>query len=222
MLLRRDVNIRQRADSFRINFDRAQGLIDVANSAYVSKNHTATAQDMHLMAIVFAVGAVDELCKGLFQEVLAGCLLGDLDVPNLPRASVPAGVARLFLDASSVPSVVSAQFEALAMKELESSLERDNFQSYENIATRFSECGLGKIKEVFGSESRREGFRDSLSVLAPIRHVAVHRLGVNYQNGQRVDDYTSVCKIIDSFERHRNNLEQGGLDITDYVLSYVK
>lgn len=223
MLLKRDANIRCRSATFEGNLQRALNIEVHASSMLhgSTKTEQPLISDLHRSAIVFAVGAVDELCKGLFFEVLSGYLLGDLQVPNAPRAAIPATVARLFIDGHTASLSVNHQFDALAVSKLQEHIERDNFQSFESIAKRYSECGLGKLKYAFSDPEVLESFKQSLGTLAEVRHSAVHRVGLIDNNTHTSNDNLVVANVMARFSEHISNLRNGGASITASILSRV-
>lgn len=223
MLLKRDENIRRRISTFEGNLGRAVSLGNLSAIKWppAEPPNGLIVSDLQRSAIVFAVGSVDELCKGLFFEVLSGYLLGDLEVPFVPRAPIPVGVARLFIDGQTANPSVKPQFEAIAVVTLQRHIERDNFQSYESIASRFSDCGLGRLKVAFGDDSVRDRFRQSLATLSEIRHSAVHRVGLVDQNSQMTDDSHLVSETMLSFAEHVNNLRVGGVAIAERLMECV-
>lgn len=224
LLLKRDENIRRRVVTFESNLHRAVDLRDLSVGAFAQgpPSDRAIVSDLERSAIVFAVGSVDELCKGLFFEVISGYLLGDLELPNSPRASIPSGVARLFLDGVTSSPMVRPQFEALAVGRLQAFVERDNFQSYEQIAARFAECGLGRLRDAFPVTTTLDSFRQSLVTLANIRHSAVHRVGLIDQNSQISNDDHLVSDAMSRFSVHVENLRVGGAALAQRVLECVE
>lgn len=220
MLVRRESNIQQRLRTFAENLQRANRIADHSNTLKDLEARDV-AVDIKRAAIIFAVGSIDELCKGLFLEVIEGTLMGDISVPNSPKSAIPSGVALLFLEASACRSLAKTQLEALAVLSLQQHLERDNFQSYDQISKRFSECGLGKLRDSFVDVGVREEFRETLGTLANVRHSAVHRLGLVDNNRFISNDDDVVELIISDFPGHCRRLRAGGEILAEGILAHI-
>lgn len=190
---------------FEDNLSRAKAFASVAHSGEFRSEIPDI--DLKRSAIIFTVGSFDEFCKGLFFDVLAGVIAGDIVPPRATTQSAPISVTRLFLDSRELSAGV--QFEALALRELQRHVERDNYQSWDAVATQFSALGLGKLKHCFCSEPERVRFRDSLATLANCRHCAVHRVGIIDNNGLMSTDDDEVEQIIECLDLHHGNLRAG-------------
>ena len=218
MLTLRQGSIRRRLLTFEENLGRARALANFALEVDGPDRGVEILTDLKRSAVVFAVGSVDELCKGVFVDTLIGYVTGDFDVPELPKARLPVHVARTLRDAESIEPPFSAQMDGLATAAVHKFVERDNFQSFSQISTRFSECGLGKFRDCFDDAAELKNFKTSLTVLAEIRHATVHRVGLVDMNGFVDDDEDAVRSVIDEFDEHLKNISVGARRMIDYVI----
>ena len=140
--------------------------------------------DVKNLAAVIAVGAVDLYFKSLWTEIPIAYLYGLLDPPGKIRTEISSVVARLVLDSvrNDMAGNIPSTFHDLAVAEHRRSLEKKNFQGYEDIKRSLKELGFPAVSKLFTNNGTSSipinQFRDTLDQLTLRRHVVVHRTGL--------------------------------------------
>ncbi|QOQ39413.1 hypothetical protein [Trueperella pecoris] len=202
--------------------NRASELAQIGDVALGPLPFSAEAiADIQRSSVMFLVAATDEFFKNYFFEIAAGYLQGNIAISGKVKAKVSVATVSCFLDSRN-SSFVFPYMEGLGLASLSKDLERDNFQSYEDITRKLAELALPKMKDLIPIAEEREAFKQALGTLATARHIIVHRAGSIDTILGVSDDTESVRAIVGSFSDYSYDLSRGCERIVESTISLLE
>ena len=190
-----------------------------------TKVDTLTADAKNLAAVI-AVGAVDLYFKNLWTEIPIAYLYGLLEPPGKIRTEISSVVARLVLDSvrNDVAGNITSAFHNLAVAEHRRSLEKKNFQGYEDIKRSLKELGFPPVSKLFTNNGTSSitinQFRDTLDQLTLRRHVVVHRTGLPITPSPLFDTFNTPLEPLPNLTESFKTISEGIHCIHSEILKF--
>lgn len=140
-------------------------------------------QDIAHYSVIMCVGAVDELLKSVYSDVLIGYLLAEYVPPERVRAHIPAAAAKQIVDSARRNEESKfGQLLTLAADSIYRANERNNFQGTESISKALRELGVSKVRNLLTRDGHTAEQAADITcrfdAMVKSRHSLVHRLGV--------------------------------------------